>query len=52
MYHILLATDGSENSKRVVEEVLTIPDAIRAEGTILNVVEQQWSNPLLLEKIL
>ena len=40
MYRILLATDGSENSKRVVEETLTIAEAIKAEVTVLNVIDQ------------
>jgi nucleotide-binding universal stress UspA family protein len=39
MYRILLATDGSKTMKRLVEEVLTIAVAIKAEVTILNVIE-------------
>ena len=41
MYKILLATDGSENSVKVVSEVLPIAEALNAEVTILNVVETQ-----------
>ena len=40
MYRILLATDGSSSMKKLVEEVLTIADAIKAEVTILNVIER------------
>jgi len=39
MYRILLATDGSKSMKRLVEEVLTIAVALKAEVTILNVIE-------------
>lgn len=39
MYRILLATDGSKSMKRLVEEVLTIAVAIKADVTILNVIE-------------
>ncbi len=39
MYRILLATDGSKSMKRLVEEVLTIAVAVKAEVTILNVIE-------------
>ena len=39
MYRILLATDGSKSMKRLVEEVLTIAAAVKAEVTILNVIE-------------
>jgi nucleotide-binding universal stress UspA family protein len=39
MYRILLATDGSKSMKRLVAEVLTIAAAIKAEVTILNVIE-------------
>jgi len=39
MYRILLATDGSKSMKRLVEEVLMIAVAIKAEVTILNVIE-------------
>ena len=40
MYRILLATDGSKNMEKLVEEVLTIAVAIKAEVTILNVIER------------
>ncbi len=40
MYRILLATDGSKSMNRLVEEVLTIAVAIKAEVTILNVIER------------
>jgi len=40
MYRILLATDGSESMKKLVEEVLTIAVAVKAEVTILNVIER------------
>ena len=40
MYRILLATDGSKSMKKLVEEVLTIAVAIKAEITILNVIER------------
>jgi len=40
LYRILLATDGSENSQRVVEEVLRIAEALKAEVTALHVIEQ------------
>ena len=40
MYRILLATDGSKSMKRLVEEVLTIAVAVKAEVTILNVIER------------
>jgi len=39
MYRILLATDGSKIMKKLVEEVLTIAVPIKAEVTILNVIE-------------
>ncbi|MBW6464437.1 MAG: universal stress protein [Bacillota bacterium] len=39
MYRILLATDGSKSMKRLVGEVLTIAVAVKAEVTILNVIE-------------
>ncbi len=39
MYRILLAADGSKSMKRLVEEVLMIAVAIKAEVTILNVIE-------------
>ncbi len=39
MYRILLATDGSITMGRLVEEVLTIASALKAEVTILNVIE-------------
>ena len=40
MYRILLATDGSKIMKKLVEEVLTIAEAIKAEVTILHVIER------------
>ncbi len=40
MYRILLATDGSESMKKLVEEVLKIAVPIKAEVTILNVIER------------
>jgi nucleotide-binding universal stress UspA family protein len=39
MYRILMATDGSKIMKRLVEEVFTIAVAVKAEVTILNVIE-------------
>ncbi len=39
MYKILLATDGSEHSDRIVSEVLLIAEALKVEVTILNVIE-------------
>ncbi len=41
MYRILLATDGSEVMKKLVEEVLKIAVAIKAEVTILHVIERK-----------
>ncbi len=40
MYRILLATDGSSSMKKLVEEVLAIAIPIKAEVTILNVIER------------
>jgi nucleotide-binding universal stress UspA family protein len=40
MYRILLATDGSKSMKKLVEDVLTIAVAVKAEVTILNVIER------------
>lgn len=39
MYRILLATDGSKIMKKLVEEVLAIAEPVKAEVTILNVIE-------------
>jgi nucleotide-binding universal stress UspA family protein len=45
MYRILLATDGSEHSTRVVEEALLVAEALNAEVTILNVVRESVFSP-------
>jgi len=45
MYRILLATDGSEQCKKVVEEALLIAEALKAEVTVLTVVEEYVFSP-------
>lgn len=40
MYRILLATDGSEHADKVVQETLSLAEALNAEVTILNVVRE------------
>ncbi len=41
MYRILLAIDGSDHSKKVVDEALPIAEALKAEVTIITVT---WGN--------
>lgn len=45
MYRILLATDGSENANKVINEALLIAEALKAEVTVLNVVTEYVFSP-------
>jgi nucleotide-binding universal stress UspA family protein len=45
MYKILLATDGSEHSGKVIDEGLLIADALKAEVTIVTVVGEYVFTP-------
>ncbi len=40
MYRILLAVDGSDHTDKVVQEALSLAEALKAEMTILNVVRE------------
>ncbi len=40
MYKILLATDGSEHTQKVIEEALPIAESIQASVTILTVISE------------
>lgn len=45
MYRILLATDGSEHSDKVVSHALPIAEAMKAEVTVLTVVGEYVFSP-------
>ena len=45
MYRILVATDGSEHCKRVINEALPIAEALKAEVTVLTVVGEYVFSP-------
>lgn len=45
MYRILLAIDGSEHSKKVVDEARRIAEAMNAEVTVFNVVNLDDVSP-------
>ncbi len=45
MYRILLATDGSDYFKKVIEEALILAEALDAEVTVLTVVGEYVFTP-------
>lgn len=45
MYRILVATDGSEHSDKVVNEALLIAEALSAEVTVITVVGEYVFSP-------
>ncbi|MDW7739339.1 MAG: universal stress protein [Bacillota bacterium] len=45
MYHILLAVDGSEHTKKVVEEALLIAEAMKAKISVITVVGENIFSP-------
>lgn len=45
MYRILVATDGSEHCKKVIEETLLIAEPLKAEVTVLTVVGEYVFSP-------
>ncbi len=45
MYRILVATDGSDHSKKVVEEALPLAEAVRAEVTVMTAVGEYVFSP-------
>ncbi len=45
MYRILLAVDGSDHTDKVVQEALSLAEALKAEMTILNVVREYVFSP-------
>jgi len=51
MYRILLATDGSKHSEKVVREAEVIAGALQAEVTVLTVMPEYESNPRITRHI-
>lgn len=51
MYKILLATDGSEHSNKVVEEALVIAEALKAEVVVATVIEKYFSPPRVFQGV-
>ncbi len=45
MYRMLLATDGSEHSDKVIDHALSIAEAMKAEVTIVTVVGEYVFSP-------
>lgn len=45
MYRILIAIDGSEHSRKVIDETLLIAEALKAEVTIITVVGENVLSP-------
>lgn len=45
MYRILVATDGSEHSEKVVKEALPLAEAINAEVTVMTAVGEYVFSP-------
>lgn len=51
MYRILLATDGSEHSQKVVDEALLIAEALKAEVIVTTVIEKYFSPPRVYQGV-
>ncbi len=51
MYRILLATDGSAHSQKVVDEALLIAEAVKAEVIVTTVIEKFFSPPRVFQGV-